>query len=220
MHQKIIGLSLLTVISAVPSFALDGLGIRAEGTNIIVYWPSAGYENFVVQFRETLDSSTPWTTLIFSTPANIPDNFPANGSPFTTYTNFGGVSIPCAGSGASASAGPPGVPMNAATGEAETLAAWEIEGREPNLWELENRPPYPWEIVIATQTGNESRTELNRPESDGPQNDDSNSPCTSTGFYRVFLKPIFGMTTHNTNSIPALNLCQFTSGLMKGWFQM
>src|SRR5260221_793052 len=101
----------LLFVSALQTFAASGLGIKTQGTNIVVFWPSAGYENYVIQFRPSLGPSTPWTTLQFATPTNIPDNYPPNGTNVTTYTNFGAVPPPSGGGTGGSGGGSPPVPM-------------------------------------------------------------------------------------------------------------
>jgi hypothetical protein len=43
--------------------AIDGLGIAIQSTNVVVSWPSSGFETFLIQSRPTLDPSTPWATV-------------------------------------------------------------------------------------------------------------------------------------------------------------
>ena len=198
--QGILGAAMLTGAFAIHSSAMDGLGIKAEGTNIIVSWPSAGYENYVIQFRPTLDTSTPWTNLTFSTPASIPDNYPANGYPFTTYTNFGGVSISGGGS----------LALNAGENiSLTTPLAMRIDGSgstvpvnlyppgfdlsdfliiDPITQETMDGADY---LLSTSSFRNESLNSLD-PENPGdPEEGGGVVPEPTTGFYRVFLKPDF-----------------------------
>src|SRR6266571_2433233 len=50
----------LLMAPALQSSAIVGLGIAKDGTNIVISWPSLGYEHYLIQYRSTLDSSTPW----------------------------------------------------------------------------------------------------------------------------------------------------------------
>jgi hypothetical protein len=173
------------LLSTAASFALDGLGIKAQGTNIIVFWPSAGYENYIIQFRSTLDSDSSWMTLAFSSPPSIPDNYPANGNPLTTYTNFGAAQI------ASGGVGPLSGPMMGASAST-VLMAKPADGSGAAVPLALYPPGFDTNTLIifeapAPQLG---KTALS---GTGPTNGPLNGggPIPSTGFYRVFLKPDF-----------------------------
>jgi hypothetical protein len=57
------------------AFAIEGLRISVQYTNVILGWPSAAGEYYIVQWRPTLSTSTPWTTLTNSLPANPNGNW-------------------------------------------------------------------------------------------------------------------------------------------------
>ena len=79
------------------SHALTNTMIAVSGTNIILYWPSIGYETYLIQYRPTLDPSTPW--------CDLTNDYPANSDRFTTYTLNGIVSPPSTGGSAGGFAG-------------------------------------------------------------------------------------------------------------------
>jgi hypothetical protein len=46
------------------SQAITNKMIAISGTNIVLSWPSLGYESYLIQYRTTLDDSTPWYTAL------------------------------------------------------------------------------------------------------------------------------------------------------------
>lgn len=72
------------------SFGIIGLGIERQCTNIVISWPSQGYEYYLIQNRSTFDPETPWM--------NLTNNYRANSTNRTTYTIYG-VAAPCSGGG-------------------------------------------------------------------------------------------------------------------------
>ncbi len=59
------------------SSAIVGLGIERDCADIVLSWPSQGYEYYLIQSRPTLDPTTPWQ--------NLTNNYPANSTSRTTY---------------------------------------------------------------------------------------------------------------------------------------
>lgn len=51
--------------SDIRTFAIEGLNLSLQCSNVVLSWPCRddGSESFIVQYRQTLDSSTPWQTL-------------------------------------------------------------------------------------------------------------------------------------------------------------
>ncbi len=74
----------LMIVAASRLFAIEDLRISVEGTNVVLNWPSTNGETYVVQFRPSLDVSTPWTTLTNNMP-------PASGTNRTKYVVVGAV---------------------------------------------------------------------------------------------------------------------------------
>jgi hypothetical protein len=70
----IIGAALL-LASNIHTFAIEGLTISVQCPNVILGWPSNPGENYIVQWRPTLDPSTPWVTLTNSLPADWTTNW-------------------------------------------------------------------------------------------------------------------------------------------------
>jgi hypothetical protein len=61
--------------SATRSLAIEGLQLSVQCPDVVLGWPSAPGENYIVQWRPTLDPSTPWVTLTNSLPADWTTNW-------------------------------------------------------------------------------------------------------------------------------------------------
>ncbi len=77
----IFGVVALLAISTSPASAVVDQALQVDGTNLVLSWPSLGYEQYLIQYRPTLDTNTPWVDL-----ANA---YPANSTNRTTYV------VPC-----------------------------------------------------------------------------------------------------------------------------
>ena len=54
----------MLLTSGIKTFAVEGLKISVQsGTNVVLYWPSTDSEYYLIQYRPSLDPSTPWQTL-------------------------------------------------------------------------------------------------------------------------------------------------------------
>jgi hypothetical protein len=65
------------LVSTAQSFGVVGQAIQVQGTNLVLSWPSQGYEYYLIQYRPTLATNTPWTELT--------NNYPANSTNLTTF---------------------------------------------------------------------------------------------------------------------------------------
>lgn len=63
--------------------AITNSAIAVSGTNIVLSWPSYGYESYLIQYRQTLDPSDSWSALT--------NAYHANSTNRTTFTIFGVV---------------------------------------------------------------------------------------------------------------------------------
>src|ERR1035438_24174 len=63
------------VASSASISAIEGLRISVKCPNVILGWPSASGEYYIVQWRPTLDQSTSWVTLTNSLPASLSTNW-------------------------------------------------------------------------------------------------------------------------------------------------
>jgi len=208
------------LISTAQSFGVVDQALQVQGTNLVLSWPSLGYEHYLIQYRPTLDTNTPWTQLT--------NNYPANSTNRATFTIFG--AIPPAGAsgggGGSGSGGPlapdsagelaaldvgtPVTELDEATviflAEHEVFPAyvWDLERRPPHVWELECRPPLPWDpdAVINASPSLEAQSmstaglESNGPLDSGSGEGEGGDP-PSMGFYRVFHIPDWSFNVTN-----------------------
>ena len=66
----------LLFVSAISSFAIEGLQISVQSSNVVLSWPSLndGSETYIVQYRPTLDTNSSWLTLADYFPAAVDTN--------------------------------------------------------------------------------------------------------------------------------------------------
>jgi len=88
----IAAVAMLFTAPAIRSFAVDGLQLSVQSTNVSLAWPSTEGEIFVVQYRHTLSDTDQWQALAPSLPA-------ATGTNFTSYTHYGIVQYTADSSG-------------------------------------------------------------------------------------------------------------------------
>jgi hypothetical protein len=88
---SIIGAVALSFASAVQTHAITNTAITISGTNLVLSWPSYGYETYLVQYRQTLDTTDSWSVLT--------NAYPANSTNRTTFTLYGLVPPPASGGG-------------------------------------------------------------------------------------------------------------------------
>jgi hypothetical protein len=62
-------LTLAIFVSAVQAYAIEGLKLSVQCSDVVLHWPSTEGKNYIVQYRPTLDPSTPWQTLTSALPA-------------------------------------------------------------------------------------------------------------------------------------------------------
>lgn len=111
--------------SAAQSLAVEGQALQIQGTNLVLSWPSpGGYQEYLIQYRQTLDPSMPWTELT--------NNYFANGTEFTTYTITGVVPPqPAVSGGGSTNLVAPPEPMSATPAEPTEPMAVRADGTGP-----------------------------------------------------------------------------------------
>lgn len=106
IRQAVLGAVVLLFASAVHSLAITNTAITvSSGTNIVLYWPSYGYETYLIQYRQTLSATDSWSQLT--------NAYYANGTNFTTYTLYGVVPSPASGGSGGGGSGtnpPPPLP--------------------------------------------------------------------------------------------------------------
>jgi len=86
MKKTSLILSAALLASAFSAPAITNTTIAVSSTNLVLSWPSHGYESYLIQYRQTLDPTDAWSTL-----ANA---YPANSTNRTTFTIYGAVPPP------------------------------------------------------------------------------------------------------------------------------
>jgi hypothetical protein len=94
-------LSAAVLVAGFSAPAITNTTIAVSGTNLVLSWPSHGYESYLIQYRQTLDATDAWTTL-----ANA---YPANSTNRTTFTLYGIVPPPNTNNGTGGGGG--GAPL-------------------------------------------------------------------------------------------------------------
>ena len=61
----------LLFATAVHTYAIEGLQLFLQCSNVVLTWPSVEGETYIVQYRPTLDTNSTWETLASSLPAEI-----------------------------------------------------------------------------------------------------------------------------------------------------
>src|SRR5438067_1949981 len=80
---------LALALSSGAAFGVVDQALQIQCTNLILSWPSRGYEYYMIECRPTLDPSTPWGVLT--------NNYHANSTNRSTYTLSGIVPNGCSG---------------------------------------------------------------------------------------------------------------------------
>jgi hypothetical protein len=79
-------LSATVLVAGFSAPAITNTTIAVSGTNLVLSWPSHGYESYLIQYRQTLDATDAWTTLV--------NAYPANSTNRTTFTLYGIMPLP------------------------------------------------------------------------------------------------------------------------------
>ena len=203
IKQSIIGAVALSFASAVQTHAITNTAIAVSGTNLVLSWPSYGYESYLVQYRQTLNSTDSWSI--------VTNAYPANSTNRTTFTLYGLVPPSASGGGSgsrnlvggppspsfasrftmAASSGPLVVPVDG-SGGAVPLALYppgfNLSGYtiiDPLTGESVSGAGY----AVSAQPLSLGAQSLDSPQPlDDPSGD---PPAPQTGFYRVFHIPNF-----------------------------
>jgi hypothetical protein len=205
IRRAIVGAVVLLLTSAIHSLAITNTMITvSSGTNIVLYWPSYGYETYLIQYRQTLSATDSWSQLT--------NAYYANGTNFTTYTLYGVVPAPSSGgsgSGGSGGGSPPtpdmaragsttpSVPMvepASGTGTAVPLALYppgsDLTGFnifDPATGEWMSGNGYTVSATSYSSMMGEGATPMDGGASPDDTTNDVSTP--TTGFFRVFHIP-------------------------------
>ncbi len=63
IREAIIGAVALSFASAIQSFAVEGLQLSVQSSNVVLSWPSTNTETYIVRYRPTLTPDSSWLTL-------------------------------------------------------------------------------------------------------------------------------------------------------------
>jgi hypothetical protein len=178
-------LFVVLLVSTVASHAITNTMIAVSGTNIVLSWPSYGYESYLVQYRQTLNSTDSWSVLT--------NAYPANSTNLTTFTIYGTIPPPSemndamSGSGATA-ASDPSEPMVMPANGSGTAVPLAIYPQGFDLSGFIIFDPATGQWVSGNGYSVNSSTEAAATGGANPM-DDSSGGAVSTGFYRVFHIP-------------------------------
>lgn len=87
-----IGVAALLGLTTLQTFAIEGLQISVQCSNVCLSWPSIEGKNYIVQYRQTLNPSDMWQTLTSAWPA-------VAGTNFTSFVHSNVVQNPSCGCG-------------------------------------------------------------------------------------------------------------------------
>lgn len=179
--------------------AVEGQALEIQGTNLVLSWPSQGYESYLIQYRQTLDESTPWTQLT--------NSYHANSTNRTTFTIYGVVSPPAPGGSSFAGDGDSASPSEIAvsdsvelmampkdgSGDAVPLALYPVGYDTNNLIIFEAQVRHFRSRSVSTA----GQVSENGPGENGPLDDPPPDDPPSSGFYRVFHIPDWSFNITN-----------------------
>jgi hypothetical protein len=92
VRQTIIGAVVLFFVSAIQTFAIEGLRVSVQSTNAVLSWPSLTNETYIAQYRQTLSATDSWVTLTNYLP-------PAGDTNITFFVHSNIVQYPFGSSG-------------------------------------------------------------------------------------------------------------------------
>lgn len=183
----------ILLASNTPSLAVEGLTIKPAGTNIVLSWPCVENENYIVQYRATVDTNSTWQTLT---------NFQViAGASTATFVDYGVIPPPNLSGGTGGSGDeiplPPFNSMASAYTDDSSLD-------EPVM------PPMPWDIFTwgtesaSTSMGLMSLDDALTSEATG------NASQPTFGFYQVARQGVHIVGFTNLTSITT-NVSDFIS---------
>lgn len=116
--QQIAGVVALFFAATVNLFAIEDLRIRVDGPDVVLSWPSAEGETYIVQYRGTLETNDVWQTL-------TNDYSAFSGTNWTTIVHTDAACYPDGGSEVSGggSGGPPSPESVTSQEDSKTMPA-------------------------------------------------------------------------------------------------
>ena len=212
--QGILGAVILVLVAANPAPAVVDQALQIQSTNLVLSWPSpGGHQQYLIQYRQTLDATTPWTELT--------NAYPANSTNRTTYTIYGAVPPPpSGGGGGGTNLGAPPEPMSATRPEPTEPMAASATG-SGSIVPLALYPPgfdlsgfLIYDPAVADWVSGATYVRpapainlLSRPvpqDGPGPDGPDPSDP-PSSGFFRVFHIPNWSFNSPTTRMMAPLS---------------
>jgi hypothetical protein len=216
------------VASSASVSAIEGLQISVQCPDVILGWPSTSGENYIVQWRPTLDPSTPWVTLTNSLPADWTTNW-------TIFVHSNQVQ--CASGGTNSLGGGGGSPptpslaaMVTSTSQAFGPLAMPAGGSGSPVPLCIYPPGFDLSgfIILDPSTGDWvsgsgytiSQPSRNRPQPNDPQPQDDPTP-PDPGFYQVVRDGVHIVGLTNLTGAPVSNTItlSFEAGNAMGTLQ-
>lgn len=195
-------------------FSIEGLQISVQCPDVVLGWPSTPGEYYIVQWRPTLDPSTPWVTLTNSLPADWSTNW-------TTFVHSNQVQCTSGGTnGYSGGAEPPPPPGFAAQAMSTSWLSMPLVKRADGSGNPVPLCIYPpgfdlSRFLILDPSSGEwvsgagytrSQPSLNGLQLNGPQPEDASTP-PETGFYQVVMDGV---------KLSSSSVSNLTSGMLSG----
>jgi len=211
--------AVVVLASPLASQAITNTAIAVSGTNLVLSWPSYGYESYLIQYRQTLDQTDSWSQVINAYPAKTNR---------TTYMLYGlAATRATSGGGGSGNLGTPSSPKFASSARTSATATETgplvipPAGSGGSVVPLAVYPPgfnFSGFFILDPVTGvltsgadyQTSGLQFNRPglpDSPQPMDGPDTQSATTTGFFRVFhipdwLTDLSGYTFNGPTFIP------------------
>ena len=204
------------VASSASVSAIEGLQISVQCPDVVLGWPSTSGENYIVQWRPSLSTNTPWVTLTNSLPADWTTNW-------TVFVHSNQVQCSSGGTNSFSGGGdepPPALSFALAATSSSQVSEPLVKradgsGRAVPLCIYPPGFDLSGFIVLDPSTGDwvsgsgytVTPLTLNRPQRDGPQPDGPSPSDPSMGFYQVVKDGV---------QISSSSVSNLTSGMLSG----
>jgi len=187
--RQLTAIAIVLLSAGLNGFGIENLKIAVQCPDVVLSWPSQVGETYIVQYRPTLNTNTPWMSLTNSLPAATGTNWTS----FIHATVIADCPPPEAAAGGGAQAASSWVTMSE-----EDRAARREELREQAEATAEYLMAMLREAIAKAQADREQWAREGRPTSQAAASFEGNSPeggesqsVTNTGFYRVVRNGIF-----------------------------
>ncbi len=173
--KRIVVVVAIMVVSAVQTFAIEGLTLSIQSSNVVLSWPSdpTSGETFIIQSRASIGTNDAWQTLTNFYPA-------LDGTNVTTFVHTGAACVPAGvtNSSGGSEGGPPSPGFSSSS----------QSSKEDSFPPLPPLPPLPWDTStwVANNSTKHDKSSSSNSELDNPTPEDSDGDGSScSAFYRV-----------------------------------